>query len=76
MYCVSCQKEISDGSKFCNYCGSKQDLICDGCGANLSSDSIFCNQCGQKVGELPAVEKAVSAPSAKEWKYEDLCQCP
>ena len=27
MYCSSCGKQISEGSKFCNYCGSLQTII-------------------------------------------------
>lgn len=55
MKCPNCDKEIPDGSKFCNHCGSKiesQRLTCQNpkCGrTGLPSEALFCPDCGSKL---------------------------
>ena len=29
MFCSSCGKQLSDGSKFCNFCGATQTIVAD-----------------------------------------------
>ena len=48
--CIECGKEIPDGSKFCNFCGVKQELRCPACKILLPEGSKFCNMCGAKIG--------------------------
>jgi len=50
--CVSCGKQIPQGSKFCSHCGAaqvKQEKTCAKCGAKLAADAKFCPECGQKA---------------------------
>jgi len=55
MNCVSCGKELVEGSKFCLECGTKVEepkknvIIC--CGKELPEGAKFCLECGKKVGE-------------------------
>lgn len=55
MKCSSCNKEVPDGSKFCNHCGHKfeqENIIkCTNpdCGHMIPSDSKFCPDCGLPV---------------------------
>ncbi len=57
MICVSCGKEISEGSVFCNYCGAKQKkeepkaekMYCSQCQKEFDADMMFCDECGMKL---------------------------
>lgn len=63
--CVKCGKELESGSKFCKYCGAKQDepvktaepaasgTVCVCCGKELDANTKFCKYCGtnQETGE-------------------------
>lgn len=53
MNCCNCNKEIPDGSEFCNFCGSKQEekLFCNNCGRELPIDSEFCQYCRTPVNK-------------------------
>lgn len=68
MNCVSCHKELSPESIFCNFCGAKQSLSCSSCGTTLSPNSLFCNLCGTKLGgKAPEAPKKVElTPSFEE----------
>lgn len=46
MYCIHCDHENSDGSKFCNGCGKPLASICTECEFENQSGSKFCSQCG------------------------------
>ncbi len=47
--CVSCQKPIPQGAKFCPECGASQSAPkCAACGAALAPGAKFCPECGQK----------------------------
>jgi len=50
MKCIKCNKEIINGSNFCEFCGAKQELIikdkfCVNCGTNIT-DKKYCSNCG------------------------------
>lgn len=65
--CVSCGKELEAGSKFCKFCGAKQEqeapkpepaaaadtVICISCGKEIAANMKFCKFCGtnQQSGE-------------------------
>lgn len=52
--CPNCKNEIPKDSKFCQYCGHKQDfpikdaLFCRECGNKLVEGDSYCNICGAK----------------------------
>lgn len=49
--CVSCQKPIPAGSKFCPECGANQaGSACTACGKPLAPGARFCAECGEKQG--------------------------
>lgn len=62
MYCQKCGKQISDDSKFCSYCGEKNNFyeekqtvafratitLCPKCTKELPEGSSFCAYCGEK----------------------------
>lgn len=57
MKCPNCNKEVPNGSKFCNHCGSKLEVTLACTNPNcvdfgkyiLPSDSKFCPTCGNKL---------------------------
>lgn len=65
--CVSCGKELATGSKFCKFCGAKQEqeapkpepaasadtVVCISCGKEIAANMKFCKFCGtnQQNGE-------------------------
>lgn len=63
--CIFCNAAIPDGSRFCNFCGAKQELTCPACKTVLPEGSRFCHLCGASVnGSAPAAE-SVPAPAAE-----------
>ncbi len=55
MFCLSCGKEISDGAKFCSFCGVQQEdaesvkMYCAKCHKEFDTEMIFCDECGMKL---------------------------
>ncbi len=47
--CPNCKEQVTEGSKFCNHCGTKLNNKCPHCGADIAPDSAFCSECGQKI---------------------------
>lgn len=75
MKCNVCKKEIPNGSEFCSYCGSMQDvkLLCRFCGKELPPDSDYCQYCGNSISE-PQVKtgrssdaEAIAHKKTKKW---------
>jgi len=62
--CPSCGTPNSQGSKFCNHCGSKLPLsthiICPSCSTSNSRDRIFCDNCGSRL--VPGKPAAADEP--------------
>ena len=49
--CVSCQKPIAQGSRFCPECGAAQQKaapVCKACNAPLNEGAKFCPACGEQ----------------------------
>ncbi len=46
MNCPNCAHATPDGSRFCNTCGTKLELICAACGDSNRPDARFCKKCG------------------------------
>ena len=53
MQCKNCGKEVSEGSAFCPFCGTKveeeQSLFCRNCGKENQEGAVFCAFCGTKL---------------------------
>ena len=59
--CPKCSKELENGTKFCDNCGTEiiETLYCPNCGKPVNQDSVFCQSCG--------------APLTEEWKCQEMC---
>ncbi len=49
MKCPKCQFENPAGTKFCNECGNKLEVVCPRCTKPNSPGSKFCGECGQSL---------------------------
>lgn len=51
--CQKCNKKRSDGTKFCNGCGTQisefETIFCPHCGKKISAEFAFCSNCGTPV---------------------------
>jgi len=68
MYCKECGKEIDNDSKFCNYCGTKQNIIIKNLDVKTTKDTI--NQAHIPVNENKPKENQIVKNIAKESKYD------
>ncbi len=79
--CPNCNKELIDGTKFCDDCGAAipTAVFCPNCGSMTSADSAFCESCGTPMAapaaesfpapaeEIPAVtDSEPKAPAGKK----------
>jgi class 3 adenylate cyclase len=83
MQCPQCQHENPDGSRFCNTCGGKLEMICPACAHVNPPTSRFCNDCGHNLAAvpsstqpetrpIPAAERSPIAPSIPEAERRQL----
>ena len=49
MKCIHCGKTVTDGARFCKYCGTRLRRTCAVCGAALDADARFCAACGAEA---------------------------
>lgn len=56
--CPNCGKELAEGAKFCDSCGTKipEAVFCPNCGTQMTADSAFCPNCGTPVAETPTAQ--------------------
>lgn len=66
--CPKCNKELSDGTKFCDGCGAKifKTIFCPNCGKQTSTEFAFCQSCGASVTETPTEEQPAAVPTEKK----------
>src|SRR5258705_13556299 len=66
MQCPSCTAEVSEGSRFCNRCGTALPVRCRECAHSNAAGSRFCSNCGARLTSdgLTAVAPSVPAPPA------------
>ena len=67
--CPKCNKELSDGTKFCDGCGAQifETIFCPNCGKQTSTEFAFCQSCGTSITEAPIEEQpAAVAPTEKK----------
>ena len=58
--CPKCGKELQDGTKFCDNCGTQifETIFCPNCGAQTSTEFKFCQKCGASIeDEAPAPDQ-------------------
>ncbi len=67
--CPKCNRELSDGAKFCAGCGSPvfETIFCPNCGKQTSTEFAFCQSCGASVTKTPAAEQT-AAPVTEQVK--------
>lgn len=66
--CPKCNKELSDGTKFCDGCGAQifETIFCPNCGKQTSTEFAFCQSCGASITDAPAGKKPAAAPAEKK----------
>ena len=66
--CPKCNKELSDGAKFCGGCGAQifETIFCPNCGKQTSTEFASCQSCGASITETPTEEQPVAAPTEKK----------
>lgn len=66
--CPKCNKELSDGTKFCDSCGAPifEAIFCPNCGKQTSTEFAFCQSCGASITETPVEEQPATAPTEKK----------
>lgn len=64
--CPNCNKELEDGTVFCDNCGAKvfETIFCPNCGEKTSTEFDFCEKCGTSLKE----ENKVSEPQKNQVK--------
>lgn len=58
--CPNCKKQLDDGVKFCDGCGTKlpESVFCPNCGNQVGAGSAFCPNCGAAIAAPAPVEEA------------------
>lgn len=66
--CPKCNKELSDGTKFCDGCDTQifKTIFCPNCGKQTSTEFAFCQSCGASITETPAMEQPTVALDEKK----------
>ena len=66
--CPKCNKELSDGTKFCDGCGAQifETIFCPNCGKQMSTEFAFCQSCGASITETPTEEQPAAVPTEKK----------
>jgi len=64
--CPKCQKQLEDGTKFCDSCGTQivETIFCPNCGNPTSTENAFCQVCGASLAAEPVTEPAAE-PAAE-----------
>ena len=71
MFCVNCGKEIRDGSKFCPYCGAKDEA---GIPAQGAAPQVETKSAREVKKELKAQQKAEKEAAREERRQEKLAE--
>ena len=76
--CPKCNKELEDGSKFCDACGARiyETIYCPNCGEPTSTEFAFCQKCGAPITEDIEVPADSAAPAQPQEKQSHLRALP
>lgn len=87
LYCSGCGKQLPDGIKVCEACGTPAPFECPQCGTKISADAAYCFNCGLAVSSAkssavtaelsvlayaPAESVAPSAPPAESFPVFEI----
>lgn len=66
--CPKCNKELSDGTNFCDSCGAQipKTVFCSACGQSTNAEFAFCKNCGAPLNKNVATETPVQETPQKE----------
>lgn len=66
--CPKCNKELSDGTKFCDGCGAQifETIFCPNCSKQTSTEFAFCQSCGASIAETTSEEQPAATPTEKK----------
>ena len=73
--CPKCNKELSEGTKFCDNCGAQifETIFCPNCGQKTSTEFAFCQSCGASILEETSPEPPIiEVPK----NTENMITCP
>ncbi len=78
MKCTSCKNEISEGAKFCKFCGTPvsaaskdtvtTEKICSNCNQSVSATAKFCKFCGERIDADSSIDNNESNNSSTSEK--------
>ncbi len=69
--CPKCNKELSDGTKFCDNCGTRvsETIFCPTCGKQTSTEFASCQNCGAPITGVPAGKNPGTPPIPPKTKF-------
>lgn len=72
--CPKCQRELSDGTKFCGSCGAQvfETIFCPNCGTQSSTEFAFCQNCGASISEIHAEGQDETVSTEKELRKKSI----
>ena len=76
--CPKCGKELQDGTKFCDNCGTQifETIFCPNCGAQTSTEFKFCQKCGASIEEEAPAPAQAGGEQEKKEKTDPLKAVP
>lgn len=76
--CPKCNKELSDGTNFCDSCGAQipKTVFCSACGESTNPEFAFCQKCGAPLNKNVATETPVQETPEQEIPAKEKAKFP